>query len=311
MTKFLTKRFLAAAVAIVLVLPGLSSAQRGRGRGEGRITVPARATAEDRAALAQQHGAPPGWTVPRTSDGHPDLRGVWVEPGGPRGGRKLSELLTDPPEGGIPALTAQAQEDWDALQAYLEEHPADTWADRSLGERCVTLGAPVRANFNQYYKLVQNKDHVVIIMEWIHEARVIPLDGSPHPDPDIQLWLGDSRGRWEGDSLVVETTNFLPKGYAGTHQRGTPQGWFHSLNSKELVVTERFTLIAPDLIFYDVTIDDPLIWARPWTVMIPLKKQNEPLFEFACHEGNYNLANILSGARVSEQEAAAAEADSK
>ncbi len=304
-------RFLAAAVAIVLLLPGLSSAQRGRGRGEGRITVPARATAEDRAALAQRHGAPPGWTVPRTSDGHPDLRGVWVEPGGPRGGRKLSELLTDPPEGGIPALTAQAQEDWDALQAYLEEHPADTWADRSLGERCVTLGAPVRANFNQYYKLVQNKDHVVIVMEWIHEARVILLDGSPHPDPDIQLWLGDSRGRWEGESLVVETTNYLPKGYAGTHQRGTPQGWFHSLNSKELVVTERFTLIAPDLIFYDVTIDDPLIWARPWTVMIPLKKQNEPLFEFACHEGNYNLANILSGARVSEQEAAAAEADSK
>ncbi|MCE2560036.1 MAG: hypothetical protein J4F98_15985, partial [Acidobacteria bacterium] len=110
--------------------------------------------------------------------------------------------------------------------------------------------------------------------------------------------------------LVVETTNYLPKGYPGTHQRGTPQTWFHSLNSEELVVTERFTRVGPEVMLYEVTIDDPPIWGRPWTVRMPMGKRNQPLFEFACHEGNYNMANILRGARVSEQEAAAAAAES-
>ena len=288
-------RRLATGVALVVLLPGLGMAQRGRGSGPVELPEP-----------------PAGWTVPRAVDGHPDLRGVWVEIGGTRGGARLSELVIDPPEGGIPALTEKAQEDWDALQQYLAEHPADTWKDRSLGERCVTLGAPVRANFNQFYKIVQNKDQVVILMEWIHEARVIPLDGSPHPDRRIELWLGDSRGRWEGDSLVVETTNYLRKGYAGSHQRGTPQSWFHSLNSEELVVTERFTRVGPESMHYEVTIDDPPIWVGPWTVRMPMGKRNEPLFEFACHEGNYNMENILRAARVGEQEAAAAaEADSE
>ncbi len=290
-----SSRRLATGVALVVLLPGLGAAQRGRGQGPVELPEP-----------------PAGWSVARTVDGHPDLRGVWVEIGGTRGGARLSELVIDPPDGGIPALTEKAQQDWDALQQYLEEHPSDTWKDRSLGERCVTLGAPVRANFNQFYKFVQNRDHVFILMEWIHEARVIPLDGSPHPDRRIKLWLGDSRGRWEGDSLVVETTNYLPKGYAGTHQRGTPQTWFHSLNSEELVVTERFTPVGPESMHYEVTIDDPPIWVRPWTVRMPMGKRNQPLFEFACHEGNYNMENILRAARVGEQEAAAAaEADSE
>ena len=287
-----SSRRLAAGVVLALLLPGLAAAQR---RARGPVEVPE---------------PPPGWTVPRTVDGHPDLRGVWVEIGGTRGGARLSDLVIDPPEGGIPPLTEKAQKEWDELQQYLEEHPADTWKDRSLGERCVTLGAPVRANFNQYYKFVQNRDHVVIVMEWYHEARVIPLDDSAHPDRRIGLWLGDSRGRWDGDSLVVETANYLPKGYAGSHQRGTPQTWFHSLNSEELVVTERFTRVGPEVMLYEVTIDDPPIWVRPWTVRMPMGKRNEPLFEFACHEGNYNMANILRGARVSEQEAAAAAAES-
>ncbi len=276
---------LAAAVAGALLLPGLGVAQR---RGREPVYPPP---------------PPAGWSVPRTVDGHPDLRGVWADNG--RTGPTLSQMVIDPPEG-IPPLTPEAQKNWDELQQYLEEHPADTWKDRSLGERCVTLGAPMWANFTQYYKLVQNKDHVVFLMEWIHEARVIPLDGSPHPDPDIKLWLGDSRGRWEGDSLVVETTNYLAKGSRGTYQRGTPQSWFHSLNSEDLVVTERLTRVGPEWMLYEVTIDDPAIWTKPWTLKIPMTKRNQPLFEFACHEGNYNMANILNGARVSEQEAAAA-----
>ena len=158
-----SSRRLAAGMVLVLLLPGLAAAQR---RARGPVEVPE---------------APEGWTLPRTVDGHPDLRGVWVEIGGTRGGARLSDLVIDPPEGGIPALTEQAQKDWDELQQYLEEHPADTWKDRSLGERCVTLGVPVRANFNQYYKFVQNRDHVVIVMEWYHEARVIPSTVRPTP----------------------------------------------------------------------------------------------------------------------------------
>ena len=155
-----------------------------------------------------------------------------------------------------------------------------------------SFGVPnLLAGYNSYYQILQSRDHVVILMEMIHDARIIPIDGPPQLSGDIRQLHGDSRGHWDGDTLVVETANFSPLGTfwnAGTGFR----------------LTERFTRVGPDTLHYEITFDDETTWTQPWTVLIPLKHSADPLFEYACHEGNLGMEGILSGFRAEEREAA-------
>ena len=204
-----------------------------------------------------------------------------------------TSLVVDPPDGRIPALTAQGQKLADANKAYAEAHPADSYTDRINSDRCITFGTPfVAAGYNGYFQIVQSADHVVVMQEMAHEARVIPLDGRPALEDDIQHWIGEPRGRWEDDVLVVETRNFSPKSY-------------FMGSTENLHLVERFSRVGPDTLQWDVTITDPTYWTKPWTVSILMEKSKDPIFEYACHEGNYSMEGILAGHRADEARAAA------
>ena len=161
--------------------------------------------------------------------------------------------------------------------------------DRSLSERCITFGVPrTQPAYMSYYQIIQSRDAVVFRMEAIHDARVIYMDGRPHPGKKIRHWLGDSRGHWEGDTLVVDTTNFSPKSnFRGSHEN--------------LHLVERFTRASPDRLEYAFTVSDDTTWTRPWSAMIPLLRSKAQIYEYACHEGNLGLGGILSGARAEER----------
>ncbi|HZI79471.1 MAG TPA: hypothetical protein VFD69_08155 [Vicinamibacterales bacterium] len=205
-------------------------------------------------------------------------------------------FVLDPADGKIPALTPAAR----ARQAAREEArrrntrgPADSWTDRSLYDRCITRGFPASGMptiYGNAYQIVQAPGYVAIVYEMIHETRVIPLDGRPHVSGGTQLDMGDARGRWEGDTLVVETTNFRER---SVYQNATPD---------RLTITERFTRIGPTQVRWAVTIDDPTTWMKPWTFAMPLTQDDsEPMQLYECHEGNYGLKNILSAARAEER----------
>jgi hypothetical protein len=167
--------------------------------------------------------------------------------------------------------------------------------DLGVGVRCFTFGGlpiPAGSGYNQNTFILQGKDHIVLEYEWGSSTRVVSLDGRPHLSGNIRPWRGDSRGRWEGDSLVIETTNFRPL--------AAPQG----TNPATVRVTERLTRIDESTIEYKYTIDDPSTWTRPWTATVPLSKVDGPLFEYACQEGNNGLVNMLEGARAQEKRAA-------
>ena len=196
-------------------------------------------------------------------------------------------LITDPPDGLMPPLTPEAQKRRDANFAALQR-PARGPEDRLLSERCLTYGSPqVMAGYQSYYQIVQTPKAVMVETEMIHDVRAIPIDGGPHPGDKVHQWLGDSRGHWEGDTLVIDRTNFKPNA-------------FMSFSSEKLHVIERFTRSGPDTVNYAITIDDPGTWTKPWSLMIPLRHSDEPVFEYACHEGNEGLAGILAGARAEE-----------
>ncbi|MBZ5609706.1 MAG: hypothetical protein LAP38_15710 [Acidobacteriia bacterium] len=208
-----------------------------------------------------------------------------------------TSLVIDPPDGRIPAWTPEVQKREDARTQEMKRRgpePADSWEDRTLSERCITLGAPrLPRGYNSNFQIVQTPKYVVILHEMIHEARIIPLDGRPHIDKNIPQWLGDSRGRWEGNTLIVDTTNFNDKIV------------FNIVNccrgaGANLHVIERFTRLDADTIDYQYTVDDPSTFTKPYTVALPWTKIDGPLFEYACHEGNYGMVNILSNARAAE-----------
>jgi len=203
-----------------------------------------------------------------------------------------TSLIIDPPDGRIPAETAEARARRAAVTEQRRLHPADAPESRGLSERCITFGVPrFQAAYSSVYQIVQSPTDVVFSMETIHDARVIPLGGRAHLPASMQQWLGDSRGHWEGDTLVVDSQNFSPK----SNLLGSSSG---------LRLVERFTRVADDTLQYDATLSDPTTWTRPWTARILFKRTNEPLLEYACHEGNVGLAGILSGARKQEAEAA-------
>ncbi|HVY66095.1 MAG TPA: hypothetical protein VHH11_14835 [Gammaproteobacteria bacterium] len=201
-------------------------------------------------------------------------------------------LVSDPPDGKVPELTDEARQRAAAREeARKGRGPADSYTDRSLYDRCITRGVPgsmMPAIYGNSYQIMQSPDAVTITYEMIHDTRVIPLDGRPHVAPAIRQYLGDARGHWEGNTLVVETTNFNDR----VPFRGS---------SQELKLIERFTPLGPDTLEWSVTFDDPHTWARPWTFAMNLTHdESQPLFEYACHEGNYGLRNMLSAARAEE-----------
>jgi hypothetical protein len=291
----------------------------------------ARALGQGQSAQSEKKRAG-AWTPPRTPWGHPDLQGTWTDatptplerparlgnketytdeelaivrqqPGEGAGvgypehwysrglALRRTSLIVDPPDGRIPPLTPEARKRQAALADARRQHgPADSWLDRSLHERCITRSNLPRlpAPYNNITQIFQTPSHIAISYELLHEARIIPLDGRPHLSSRVRLWLGDSRGHWEGDTLVVETTNFTEK----TSFMGS---------SPYMRFVERFTRVAEDAVTNTFTVDDPEAFTASWTAALPLTKTRGPVYEYACHEGNYALRGILAGARAEER----------
>src|SRR5262249_1261474 len=224
----------------------------------------------------------------------------WLERGQPQ---RQASLIVDPPNGRMPPFTEAAQSRQAALRSFRQTRgPADSYTDRSNYDRCITrglAGSILPVIYNNGPQIVQAPGYVAIVNEMIHESRIVPLDGRPHVSPAVKMWLGDSRGRFEGDTLVVETTNFTDRTGVGVNGGG-------QRHSEALKITERYTRVSADRIDYKMTIDDPETWAAPWTMEFPLDRDdNYGMFEYACHEGNLAMSHILSGARADERNAAA------
>ena len=228
----------------------------------------------------------------------------WMDPQANVASTRRTSLVIDPPDGRVPVRPeALAQRDWHL------ERIGDHWVHLGPWDRCITRGVPggfFQSAYNNNYRIFQTPEVVAIYFEMIHNVRVIPLDGRPPLDDDLQLWNGDSRGRWEGDTLVVETRNFSDRGWiASSMMQGRIRG---IAQTKDTHVVERFTRLDENTIDYQVTITDPDIYTAPWTAQIPLYTQEGlEIFEYACHEGNWAVRNTLSGGRA--EDAAAAKAD--
>jgi hypothetical protein len=211
---------------------------------------------------------------------------------------RRTSLVIEPKNGRVPVKPeAEAKRDYDLA------HSADSPEHMSVWDRCITRGVPggmFPAGYNNAYQIMQIPGYVVILYEMIHEARIIPMDGRPHLPSSIKQWNGDSRGRWEGNTLVIDTTNYNNKGWIGT---SAATGRIKGINQSEtLHVVERFTRVDRDTINYEVTIEDPNVFTQPWKVAIPLIRDPEyQIFEYACQEGNYAVGNILSGGRATEK----------
>jgi hypothetical protein len=224
----------------------------------------------------------------------------WYDRGNKIVGTRRTSLIVDPPDGRFPAMTPEGKKRAERIAAEQDAtqlgHPhADSYEDRPLQERCLAglnAGPPMTPGaYNNNFQLFQTPGYVVILNEMIHDARVVPLDGRPHGR--VPQWRGDSRGRWEGDTLVIDTINFkretsLPNSSTSTH------------------LVERFTRADADTLIYEFTVEDPTVWTRPWTAVVPMRKSDQPIYEYACHEGNYAMAGILAGARAAEKAAAEA-----
>ena len=215
---------------------------------------------------------------------------VWWDRGTSTG---RTSLIVDPTDGRLPPLTPEGEKRRADRQEYRRTHQFDSWLDRPLQERCMTYQRvpPVPSGYNNTYHILQTPGYVAILNEMVHDVRFIPVDGDPHVSENIRQWNGDSRGHWENDTLVVETTNYSDK----TTWRGF-QGAGRTLRA-----VERFTRIDADTIDYQFTIDDPTTYTRPWTADLPLTHlPSYVIYEYACHEGNYSIANVLIGARSQE-----------
>jgi hypothetical protein len=205
-----------------------------------------------------------------------------------------TSLVVDPPNGRVPALTPDAQKR--AADERASHGPADAPENRSAFERCITRslpGAMMPGFYNHNYQIHQTPGYVVILVEMIHDARIVPLDDRPRIGSGIRSWMGESRGRWEGNTLVVETTNF--------NDKVREQSLIAFSSGENLRLVERFTRTADDAIDYQFTVTDPTMYTAPWTASIPMTKIDGPIFEYACHEGNYGLGGILRGHRMDEK----------
>ena len=238
-----------------------------------------------------------GGNVDRREDGSPGFyNNFWLDGGTKPVGTRRTSLVIDPPNGKVPPLTPAAQKRAEERRAYLKEHPADGPEDRSASDRCIlgfNAGPPLSpGGYNQNMQVVQTKDHVVMVTEMVHTARIVPLDGRPRLNDQIRNWSGEARGHWEGDTLVIETTNFKPE-----------RGWRGATGNMKLI--ERLTRLDAGTLDNRYTVIDPDTWTSPWTASIPLRLSDQPSYEYACHEGNHSMQGILSGQRTADREAAA------
>jgi hypothetical protein len=224
---------------------------------------------------------------------------IWFDPASTVVPTRRTSLIVDPPDGRLP-FTEEGRRHQTRSSARYGVGPRDSWVDLDTGERCLTDGMPLPywTGYNNNYQLFQSRDYVVILAEMFRDRRIIPLDGRSHGR--IPQWLGDARGRWEGDTLVVETTGFADKAHY----------WWASAwraSRPTLRVTERFTRVDAETIDYQFTMEDPAMFTRPWTAAFPLTTNQASrgvtvgqLYEYACHEGNYALPNVLAGARAKD-----------
>ena len=261
------------------------------------LTEQEAAAFEERTAKARADGPPvPG--NPGTYNQHWFDRGTKVVPS------RRTSFIVDPPDGKLPAVTPEEQRRAEAAAKARPERPA-SFADIDVGERCITDGLPlVPFVYNNNYQILQTPDHVAILHEMYQELRIIPLDGRPHVPQGLGQWFGDSRGRWEGNTLVVDTTNFADKLHMVWGAR-----WRAARPTLHLI--ERFTRVDANTIDYQFTIEDPAMFVRPFTGVVPFSRNQGSLgategqvYEYACHEGNYSIVNVLNGARVQERTAA-------
>ena len=229
--------------------------------------------------------------VDQREDGTPGFyNNFWLDEGTRTVGTRRTSLVIDPPNGRIPALSPAGKTRSDARREYRRDHPSDSWLDRTIPDRCIlgfNAGPPITpGGYNQNLQVFQTEDYIVLLTEMVHTARIVPLDGRPVLK-GISQWSGNSRGYWDGDTLVVETSNF----YVQNRWRG-------STENRKLV--ERLTRIDADTLDYTFTVTDPDTWTSPWTASIPMRRTDVPMYEYACHEGNYAMPNILAGERALE-----------
>ncbi len=242
-----------------------------------------------------------GASVDTGTDGAPGAyNNFWLDRGTRIIGTRRTALIVDPPDGRIPALTSEGERRAEARRVYLQAHPADSWLDVNSAVRCIVgfnAGPPMEPRaYNNHMQLFQTPDHVIILNEMVHDARIIPLSSGPDFPEGVLQWMGDSRGRWEGDTLVVDTTNLYDKNSFTNRYGATPH----------MRLVERFTRVDAETLIYEFTVEDSATWTRPWTVEVPMEKSEDTLWEFACHEGNYGMDGILAGHRAEERDAARA-----
>ncbi len=236
------------------------------------------------------------WPPPPGSTG--SYNKFWSDPGTKVVATNRTSLIVDPPDGRVPPLTPQGKEREAAIEtrAKVAAGPEDlmTW------DRCIlgfNAGPPIiGGGYNAFVQLFQTSDYVVVLTEMVHDARIVPLDGRASLPSHIRQWRGDSRGRWEGDTLVVETRNFRSEGTGTLSLRGLGLS-----GDENLHLIERFRRVDTDTLLYEYTINDPTIWTRSWTVSMTMRKSDQPMYQYACHEGNYGLSGILAGARAEEK----------
>ena len=206
---------------------------------------------------------------------------------------RRTSLITDPATGKLPPFTADAQKRQAAAAEHRKAHPFDGPEDIAISERCITGSVPMLgAGYNNYYQIVQSPTHVAVNMEMRHDSRMIPITNRPHLPSSVHLWLGDPIGRWDGDTFVVDSTNFRTDSPVG---RGGA--------SEKMHLVERFSRFDPNTLKYEVTVDDPITWTRPWTALLFLKNTKDQIYEYACHEANEAMFGTLNGARTQEKRA--------
>ena len=264
---------------------------------QGKPFLSEEEAAEIEGQIAQRRAAGDGKSAPGSVGAYNQ---IWLDAGTRFLSTRQSSLVVDPPDGRVPTRpSAETKRD------YNKAHAKDSYKYMSVWDRCITRGVPgsiFPAGYNNAYHILQIPGYVVILYEMIHDTRVIPLDGRPHVSPKIRLWMGDSRGRWEGDTLVIETTNFTNKGWIASNSasrriKGVPQ-------TEALHVVERFSRVNADTINYEVTIEDPEIYTSPWKIAMPLTRNPDyRMYEYACHEGNTAVELVLGGARAEEKAA--------
>ena len=232
----------------------------------------------------------------RPDGGNGSYNHTWLDSGTQTVGTRRTSLIVDPPNGRYPTMTADGQARTAARAAHRRVQPADSWEDFSTYDRCIlgfNAGPPMNPSaYNNNMQLFQTPDHVALVTEMVHTVRVVPLDGRSALDASLLQWSGDSRGRWEGDTLVIETANFDPR-----------RQWRSTTGSMRL--TERLTRVDVETLLYEVTVDDAGTWERPWTFEVPMRRLEEDMWEYACHEGHHSMPLMLGGARVLEAEASA------